>query len=178
MAVTHDRYFLDDVAEWICEVDRGSSIPMRAIIQRIWRIRPHDLKHKISKMPNVPRKCGQSWIGSARLPKPAKQRTVHDLIATSRWKQRPVRKKLDFTEIQIPVGPRLGQKSWTPVIYIRRLAIVCLSTIFPLATCAMVSLVLLALTAWGKSTLFKMGQEPLIPVHFEVGGIRSSCPMT
>ena len=141
MAVTHDRYFLDDVAEWICEVDRGQLYPYEGNYSTY-------LENKAARL-EAQNQQDAKRIGSARLPKPAKQRTVHDLIATSRWKQRPVRRRsLISLKFRFLWGHAWDKKSWTLVIYIRRLAIMCLSTIFPLAYRAMVSSVSLALTAW------------------------------
>ena len=148
MAVTHDRYFLDDVAEWICEVDRGQLYPYEGNYSTYLENKAARLEAQNQQDAKRAKKMRAEldWVRSS--PKARQQRTR----TTDRYEQMEAEarasKKLDFTEIQIPVGPRLGQKSWTPVIYIRRLAIVCLSTIFPLAYRAMVSSVSLPLTAW------------------------------
>ena len=74
IAVTHDRYFLDDVAEWILELDRGEGIPWKATIRRGWS-RNHNAWHWKRKPPlNAARPWSANWSGCVWLPRPVTPR--------------------------------------------------------------------------------------------------------
>ena len=111
MAVTHDRYFLDDVAEWICEVDRGQLYPYEGnystyLEKKAARLETQNQQdaRRAKKM-----KSELEWVRSSPKARQAKSRA-----RLERYEQMETEalasKKLDFTEIQIPVGPRLGSK--------------------------------------------------------------------
>ena len=111
MAVTHDRYFLDDVAEWICEVDRGQLYPYEGnystyLEKKAARLEAQNQQdaRRAKKM-----KSELEWVRSS--PKARQAKSKARLAAYEQMEaEARSSKKVDFTDIQIPVGPRLGQK--------------------------------------------------------------------
>ena len=112
LAVTHDRYFLDNVAEWICEVDRGTLYPYKGNYSTYLETKAETPGGAGPARPEAREKAAiRAGMGAQRARRPARRRTRPVWSATSRWPQkREAGRKLDFTEIQIPVGPRLGGK--------------------------------------------------------------------
>ena len=111
MAVTHDRYFLDDVAEWICEVDRGQLYPYEGnystyLEKKAARLEAQSQQdaRRAKKM-----KAELEWVRSSPKARQAKNRARLDRYEQMEAEAR-ASKKVDFTDIQIPVGPRLGAK--------------------------------------------------------------------
>lgn len=74
IAVTHDRYFLDHVAGWILELDRGEGIPGREITPAGWNRRPNVWRWKRKWQANAARPWNASWTGCAWLPKPVRRK--------------------------------------------------------------------------------------------------------
>ena len=111
MAVTHDRYFLDDVAEWICEVDRGQLYPYEGnystyLEKKAARLEAQNQQdaRRAKKM-----KAELAWVRSS--PKARQAKSKARLAAYEQMEaEARASKKVDFTDIQIPVGPRLGSK--------------------------------------------------------------------
>ena len=111
MAVTHDRYFLDDVAEWICEVDRGQLYPYEGnystyLEKKAARLEAQNQQdaRRAKKM-----KSELAWVRSS--PKARQAKSKARLAAYEQMEaEARASKKVDFTDIQIPVGPRLGSK--------------------------------------------------------------------
>lgn len=109
LAVTHDRYFLDNVAEWILELDRGRAYPYEGNYST-------DLEKKAERLAVQGRKDAKlqkrlteelAWVRSGAKARQAKSKARlqrYEEMAAEAEKTR----KLDFEEIQIPVGPRLG----------------------------------------------------------------------
>jgi ATP-binding cassette ChvD family protein len=109
MAITHDRYFLDHVAEWILELDRGHTYPYEGNYSTY-------LEKKAARMQMQGRKDAKlrkrledelQWVRSnakARQTKSRARLERYEEMASEAEKTR----KLDFEEIQIPPGPRLG----------------------------------------------------------------------
>ncbi|CKR27734.1 energy-dependent translational throttle protein EttA [Mycobacterium tuberculosis] len=109
LAVTHDRYFLDNVAEWILELDRGRAYPYEGNYSTY-------LEKKAERLPVQGRKDAKlqkrlteelAWVRSGAKARQAKSKARlqrYEEMAAEAEKTR----KLDFEEIQIPVGPRLG----------------------------------------------------------------------
>ena len=111
LAVTHDRYFLDNVAEWICEVDRGTLYPYKGNYSTYLETKAARLelegaqdKKRAKKM-----KAELEWVRSG-----AKARQAKGKARLERYEQMAAeaesRRDVDFTEIHIPAGPRLGNK--------------------------------------------------------------------
>ena len=109
MAVTHDRYFLDHVATWICEVDRGRLYPYEGnyttyLEQKAARLEVQGKKdQKLQKR----LKDELEWVRSS-----AKGRQAKSKARLARYEEMAAEaertRKLDFEDIQIPAGPRLG----------------------------------------------------------------------
>lgn len=109
VAVTHDRYFLDNVAEWILELDRGRAIAYEGNYSTYLDKKASRLKVEGQK--DVKRakrlKDELEWVRSSAKGRQAKSKarlTRYEEMAAEAEKTR----KLDFEEIQIPPGPRLG----------------------------------------------------------------------
>ncbi|MEO8106739.1 MAG: energy-dependent translational throttle protein EttA, partial [Actinomycetes bacterium] len=109
VAVTHDRYFLDNVAQWILELDRGRAYPYEGNYSTYLEAKAARLKVEGQK--DVKRKKRLTdeleWVRSnakARQTKSKARLDRYEEMAAEADKQR----KLDFEEIQIPPGPRLG----------------------------------------------------------------------
>ncbi|MDO4797569.1 MAG: energy-dependent translational throttle protein EttA [Coriobacteriales bacterium] len=111
LAVTHDRYFLDNVAEWICEVDRGTLYPYKGNYSTYLETKAARMEAESQQ--NAKRakklKAELAWVRSG-----AKARQAKGKARLARYEQMAAEasanKKLDFSEIQIPMGPRLGTK--------------------------------------------------------------------
>ncbi len=109
VAVTHDRYFLDNVAQWILELDRGRAYPYEGNYSTYLEAKAARLKVEGQK--DVKRKKRLTdeleWVRSnakARQTKSKARLDRYEEMAAEADKHR----KLDFEEIQIPPGPRLG----------------------------------------------------------------------
>ncbi|MCJ7826679.1 MAG: energy-dependent translational throttle protein EttA, partial [Demequinaceae bacterium] len=109
LAVTHDRYFLDNVAQWILELDRGRAYPYEGNYSTYLEAKAARLKVEGQK--DVKRKKRLTyeleWVRSnakARQTKSKARLDRYEEMAAEADKHR----KLDFEEIQIPPGPRLG----------------------------------------------------------------------
>jgi ATP-binding cassette ChvD family protein len=109
LAVTHDRYFLDNVAEWILELDRGRAYPYEGNYSTYLETKQTRLKVEGQKDAKRQRLLAQEleWVRSnpkARQAKSKSRLARYEELATEADRTRP----LDFEEIQIPPGPRLG----------------------------------------------------------------------
>ena len=109
MAVTHDRYFLDHVAEWICEVDRGKLHPYEGNYSTYLEKKAERLEVQGKKDQKLQKrlKAELEWVRSgakARQTKSKARLAKYEEMAAEAEKMR----KLDFEEIQIPTPPRLG----------------------------------------------------------------------
>jgi ATP-binding cassette ChvD family protein len=109
VAVTHDRYFLDNVAQWILELDRGRAYPYEGNYSTYLETKATRLKVEGAK--DVKRqkrlKDELEWVRSGAKARQAKSKARlarYEEMAAEAEKTR----KLDFEEIQIPPGPRLG----------------------------------------------------------------------
>jgi len=110
LAVTHDRYFLDHVAEWIAEVDRGHLYPYEGNYSTYLEKKAARLEVQGKKDAKLARRLSEEldWVRSN-----AKGRQAKSKARLSRYEEMAAEaertRKLDFEEIQIPPGPRLGQ---------------------------------------------------------------------
>ncbi|HXO18859.1 MAG TPA: energy-dependent translational throttle protein EttA [Thermoanaerobaculia bacterium] len=110
VAVTHDRYFLDNVAGWILELDRGSGIPWKGnysswLEQKQERL-AHEEKQESSRQRTLAREL--EWVRMSPRARQAKGKArlnhYEDLLAA----EREAEKRVEANEIHIPPGPRLG----------------------------------------------------------------------
>ena len=109
LAVTHDRYFLDNVAEWICEVDRGSLYPYKGNYSTYLETKAARMAGQKQRDEKLQKRLASEleWVRSSPKARQAKSRARlerYDQMAAEAAQS----KKLDFTEVQIPAGPRLG----------------------------------------------------------------------
>lgn len=80
IAVTHDRYFLDHVAGWILELDRGEGIPWKGNYSSCWNRRPNGWKWKKRPPASVVKHWNVSWNGCAWLRKLVRRKEKPVLI--------------------------------------------------------------------------------------------------
>ncbi len=109
VSVTHDRYFLDNVAQWILELDRGRAYPYEGNYSTYLETKAARLRVEGAKDAKRQKRLKEEleWVRSNVRGRQAKQRARlerYEQMATEAEKRR----KLDFEEIQIPPGPRLG----------------------------------------------------------------------
>ncbi|CAB4683306.1 unannotated protein [freshwater metagenome] len=109
LAVTHDRYFLDNVAEWILELDRGRAYPYEGNYSTYLEKKRERLEVAGKKDAKLAKRLSEEleWVRSnskARQTKSKARLAKYEEMAAAADRDR----KLDFEEIQIPVGPRLG----------------------------------------------------------------------
>ncbi|MFF5175110.1 energy-dependent translational throttle protein EttA [Micromonospora sp. NPDC000089] len=109
MAITHDRYFLDNVANWILELDRGRAYPYEGNYSTYLEKKAARLSVEGRRDAKMKKRLSDEleWVRSnakARQTKSKARLDRYDEMAAEAEKTR----KLDFEEIQIPPGPRLG----------------------------------------------------------------------
>lgn len=111
LAVTHDRYFLDNVAEWICEVDRGSLFPYKGNYSTYLEVKAKRLESQGQQQTKLAKRMQAEleWVRSSQKARQAKSKARLERYEQMEAEARSAQ-KLDFTDIQIPVGPRLGSK--------------------------------------------------------------------
>ena len=172
LAVTHDRYFLDNVAEWICEVDRGHLYPYKGNYTTYLETKAARLASQKQRDERLAKRLSEEleWVRSSPKARQAKSRArlerYDQMVAEAAQS-----KKVDFTEIHIPAGPRLGAnvlkvdglcKSFGDRVLIDNLS-------FELPRNGIVGVI--GPNGVGKSTLFKMivGKEQPTSGTLEVG---------
>ena len=109
LAVTHDRYFLDNVAEWICEVDRGHLYPYKGNYSTYLETKAARMAAQGARDAKLARRMQAEleWVRSS--PKARQAKSKARLESYDRMVAEAAQsKKVDFTDIHIPVGPRLG----------------------------------------------------------------------
>ena len=172
IAITHDRYFLDHVAEWIAEVDRGNLYPYEGNYSTYLEKKRSRLEVQGKKDAKLAKHLSEEldWVRSNAKGRQAKSKARlarYEEMAAEAEKTR----KLDFEEIQIPPGPRLGnvvieaenlQKGFDGRSLINGLS-------FSLPRNGIVGVI--GPNGVGKSTLFKtiVGLEPLDGGSLKVG---------
>ena len=109
IAITHDRYFLDNVAEWILELDRGRAYPYEGNYSTYLERKQERLKVDGAKDAKLKRRLSDEleWVRSNAKARQTKSRARLDRYEEMASEAEKTR-KLDFDEIQIPPGPRLG----------------------------------------------------------------------
>lgn len=172
LAVTHDRYFLDHVAEWICEVDRGQLFPYKGNYSTYLETKAARIAAQGQQQEKLAKRMAREleWVRSSPTARQAKSKAR--LANFERMAaEAAAAKKLDFSEIQIPAGPRLGHdvlsvknlsKSFGDRVLIDDLS-------FDLPQGGIVGVI--GPNGVGKSTLFKMivGQEEPTSGTLELG---------
>ncbi|WP_156685955.1 energy-dependent translational throttle protein EttA [Mycobacterium sp. Marseille-P9652] len=109
LAVTHDRYFLDNVAQWILELDRGRAYPYEGNYSTYLEKKAERLSVQGRKDAKLQKRLTEelAWVRSGAKARQAKSKArlqrYEEMVAEAEKTR-----KLDFEEIQIPVGPRLG----------------------------------------------------------------------
>jgi len=172
LAVTHDRYFLDHVAEWIAEVDRGHLYPYEGNYSTYLEKKKARLEVQGKKDAKLSKRLTEEleWVRSN-----AKGRQTKSKARLARYEEMAAEaertRKLDFEEIQIPPGPRLGslvieaknlKKGFDDRVLIEDLS-------FSLPRNGIVGVI--GPNGVGKSTLFKtiVGMEPLDDGELKIG---------
>ncbi|WP_104177732.1 energy-dependent translational throttle protein EttA [Cryobacterium sp. Y50] len=172
IAVTHDRYFLDHVAEWIAEIDRGHLYPYEGNYSTYLEKKQERLFVQGKKDAKLSRRLADEleWVRSN-----AKGRQVKSKARLARYEEMVTAaestRKLDFEEIVIPVGPRLGaqvidatklEKGFDGRLLIDNLS-------FTLPRNGIVGII--GPNGVGKTTLFKtiVGKEPLDGGELKIG---------
>ena len=109
IAITHDRYFLDNVAQWILELDRGRAYPYEGNYTTYLEAKAARLKVEGQKDAKLKRRLDEElqWVRSNAKARQTKSRARLDRYEEMAAEAEKTR-KLDFEEIQIPPGPRLG----------------------------------------------------------------------
>jgi len=172
LAVTHDRYFLDNVAQWILELDRGRAYPYEGNYSTYLEKKRERLEVAGKKDAKLAKRLSDEleWVRSsskARQTKSKARLARYEEMASEADKTR----KLDFEEIQIPPGPRLGNIVLEAKSLVKkfgdRTLISDLS--FTLPRNGIVGVI--GPNGVGKSTLFKMimGEETLDGGELKIG---------
>jgi energy-dependent translational throttle protein EttA len=171
IAVTHDRYFLDNVAGWILELDRGEGIPWKGNYTS-WLEQKQDRLAKEEKQESKRQKTLQrelEWVRMA--PKARQAKSKARLGAYEKMLSEDGREKESKLELFIPPGPRLGSKvieaNNIMMAYGDKLLYEDLN--FALPPAGIVGII--GPNGAGKTTLFKLitGQEKPLKGNFEVG---------
>lgn len=172
LAVTHDRYFLDNVAEWICEVDRGHLYPYKGNYSTYLETKAARLESQGQQQAKLAKRMKNEleWVRSSPKARQAKNKARLERYEQMEAEARSA-KSVDFTDITIPVGPRLGSKvlevehlhkQFGDRVFIDDLS-------FSLPRNGIVGVI--GPNGVGKSTLFKMivGKEPVSGGTLELG---------
>ncbi|MDJ1468116.1 energy-dependent translational throttle protein EttA [Cytophagaceae bacterium DM2B3-1] len=171
IAVTHDRYFLDNVAGWILELDRGEGIPWKGNYSS-WLEQKKDRLAKEEKQESKRQKTLERELDWVRMaPKARQAKSKARLQAYDKLLGEEAKQKEDKLELFIPPGPRLGAK----VIEVQNVAksfgdkLLFESLNFSLPQAGIVGII--GPNGAGKTTLFKLitNQEKPDAGTFEVG---------
>ena len=111
LAVTHDRYFLDNVAEWICEVDRGHLYPYKGNYSTYLETKAARMAAQSQQDARLAKRMQAEleWVRSSPKARQAKNKARLERYDEMEAQAR-ASKRVEGTDIQIPVGPRLGSK--------------------------------------------------------------------
>ncbi len=110
VAVTHDRYFLDNAAEWILELDRGRGIPWKGNYSS-WLDQKQDAaRPKRTPNPRARKRSSANWNGCVREPKGRQSKSKSRLARFEELSSYEYQRRNETQEIFIPVAERLGEK--------------------------------------------------------------------
>ena len=172
MAVTHDRYFLDNVAGWICEVDRGQLYPYEGNYSTYLEKKAARLKIQSEQDARRAKKLEREleWVRTSPRARQAKNRARLERYEEMAAEAERVR-RMDFSEIQIPAGPRLGAKVLEAKNLTKRFGdrVLIDNLSFSLPRNGIVGVI--GPNGVGKTTLFKMivGDEKISGGSLELG---------
>lgn len=172
LAVTHDRYFLDNVAEWICEVDRGHLYPYKGNYSTYLETKAARLESQGQQQAKLAKRMKNEleWVRSSPKARQAKNKARLERYEQMEAEARSA-KSVDFTDITIPVGPRLGSKVLEVEHLHKRFGdrVLIDDLSFSLPRNGIVGVI--GPNGVGKSTLFKMivGKEPVSGGTLELG---------
>ena len=171
IAVTHDRYFLDNVAGWILEIDRGRCLPFEGnysgwLVQKQERLALEE-KQGSARQRTLAKEL--EWVRAS--PKARQAKSKARLAAYDEMLAEEQNVKLDAVEIHIPAGPRLGdvvvraehvRKAFGDKLLVEDLS-------FNLPPNGIVGII--GPNGAGKTTLFRMiaGQEPVDSGQIVIG---------
>ena len=110
IAVTHDRYFLDNVAGWILELDRGEGIPFKGNYSSWLEQKSERLKHEEKQESKRQKTLQQELEWIRQNPKGRRAKSKARINAYEEMLSEDYQKRRDDMEIFIPAGPRLGDK--------------------------------------------------------------------
>ena len=112
LAVTHDRYFLDNVAEWICEVDRGTLYPYKGNYSTYLETKAARLAAQGQQAERRAKKMRSEleWVRSSPKARQAKNKARLERYEQMAREAAAAQRNVDYTDIHIPAGPRLGNK--------------------------------------------------------------------
>ncbi|WP_314652130.1 energy-dependent translational throttle protein EttA [Slackia exigua] len=112
LAVTHDRYFLDNVAEWICEVDRGTLYPYKGNYSTYLEMKAARLAAQGQQAEKRAKKMRSEleWVRSSPKARQAKNKARLERYEQMAREAAAAQRNVDYTDIHIPAGPRLGNK--------------------------------------------------------------------
>lgn len=172
LAVTHDRYFLDHVAEWICEVDRGHLYPYKGNYSTYLETKAARLESQGQQQAKLAKRMKNEleWVRSSPKARQAKNKARLERYEQMEAEARSIR-TVDVNEIRIPVGPRLGSKVLVAEHLHKQFGdrILINDLSFSLPRNGIVGVI--GPNGVGKSTLFKMivGKEELTSGTLELG---------
>jgi sulfate-transporting ATPase len=110
VAVTHDRYFLDNVAGWILELDRGEGIPFEGNYSRWLEIKEKRLEHEKRTESSRQKAIQQELVWVRSNPRARQSKNKARLARFEEMASQEFQKRNETNEIYIPPGPRLGEK--------------------------------------------------------------------
>ena len=110
VAITHDRYFLDNIAEWILELDRGSGIPYKGNYSQWLEAKAQRLQQEAKTEASRQKKIAVELEWARSNPKGKRSKNKARIKNLTEISSREYQQRQETNEIYIPPGPRLGTK--------------------------------------------------------------------